>query len=87
MASTPPTNLEDTQDPPDDKPPTQSLGPSLDSLTPEQLTQDCQDTLGDILQEVVVCSEAGVHGPNYLRPHVSPRPVHWGVSVPLRTSC
>ena len=72
MASTPPTNLEDTketnledtQDPPADKPPTRSLGPSLDSLTPEQLTQDCQDIIGDILQEVVVCSEAGVHGPN-----------------------
>ena len=59
MASTPPTNLEDTQDPPADKPPTKSLGPSLDSLTPEQLTQDCQDILGEILQEVVICSEAG----------------------------
>ena len=65
MASPPPTNLEDTQDLPADKPTTKSLGPSLDSLTPEQLTQDCQDILGDILQEVVVCSEAGVHGPNW----------------------
>ena len=67
MASTPPTNLEDTQDPPADKPPTKSLGPSLDSLTLEQLTQDCQDILGDILQEVVVCSEGGGPWPQRAR--------------------
>ena len=64
MATPPPTNLEDTQEPPADQPPTQSLGPTLDSLTAEQLSQDCKDILADILQEVVVCSEAGVHGPN-----------------------
>ena len=86
MATPPPNNLEDTQEPPADQPPTQSLGPTLDSLTAEQLNQDCKDILGDILQEVVVCSEAGVHGPMGQRPHVSPQRAVWGVSVPLRTS-
>ena len=61
--STPPT-LEDTKEPPADQPPSQSLDPTLDSLTAEEISQDCKDILTDILQEVVVCSEAGVHGPN-----------------------
>ena len=64
LEDTPPTNLEDTQDPPAEEPPTQRLGPSLDSLSHEQLTQNCQDIVGEILHQVVICSEAGVHGLN-----------------------
>ena len=64
MATPPPPTLEDTKEPPAEQPPTQSLGPTLDSLTVEEISQDCKDILTDILQVVVVCSEAGVNGPN-----------------------
>ena len=64
LEDTPPTNLEDTQDPLADKPTTQNLGPTLDSLSHEQLTMDCQDIVGEILHQVVICSELGVHGLN-----------------------
>ena len=63
MATSPPPTLEDTKEPPPEQPPTQTLGPTLDSLTTEEISQDCKDIISDILQEVVECSESGVHGP------------------------
>ena len=73
MASnSPPANMEDSpaskteemKDPLADKPATQNQGPTLASLSQEQLTMDCQDVVDDILTQVVVCSELGVHGLN-----------------------
>ena len=66
-----PANLEDSpaskseeKDPLADKPATLNQGPTLASLSQEQLTMDCQDVVDDILTQVVVCSELGVHGLN-----------------------
>ena len=43
MATSPPPTLEDTKEPPPEQPPTQSLGPTLDSLTTDEISQDCKD--------------------------------------------
>ena len=64
MEDSPPSNMEDMKDPLADKPAIQNLGPTLASLSQEQLTMDCQDIVGEILTQVVVCSELGVHGLN-----------------------
>ena len=53
MAPTTPPTLEDNQEPPEQLP-AQTLGPTLDSLTTAEISQDCQDI---IVQEVVECSE------------------------------
>ena len=67
--NSPPANMEDSppsnmKDPLADKPAIQKLGPTLARLSHEQLTMDCQDIVGEILTQVVVCSELGVHGLN-----------------------
>ena len=64
MEDSPASKMEDMKDPLADKPATQNLGPTLASLSQEQLTMDCQDIVGEILTQVVVCSELGVHGLN-----------------------
>ena len=66
-----PANLEDSpaskseeKDPLADKPATLNQGHTLASLSQEQLTMDCEEVVDDILMQVVVCSELGVHGLN-----------------------
>ena len=62
MAPTTPPTLEDSQELPPEQPPTNTLGPTLDSLTTAEISQDCQDIVSEILQEAVMCSENGTHG-------------------------
>ena len=53
MAPTTPPTLDNTQEPPPEQPPAQTLGPALDSLTTAEISQDRQDIILEILQEVV----------------------------------
>ena len=45
-------------------PATLDQGHTLASLSQQQLTMDCEEVVDDILTQVVVCSELGVHGLN-----------------------
>ena len=86
LEDSPPSNLEDIQDPLADKPAIQNLGPTLASLSHEQLTMDCQDIVGEILHQVVLCSELGVHGLNGPETTFVSATCSLGVSTPPMTS-
>ena len=77
--------MEDSQEPPP-KLPAQLKGPTLDSLTNAEISQDCQDIVLEIVLEVVESVRTGPTAPPGHRPPARVPRVVLVVSAPHRTS-